>query len=410
MPTTVPVKDLDHLLQETLGPDLKIESVLWKPLTDPGENYGSLILSVDATVVKNDKATKVLNLVVKLPPPTQYLLDLFNSSVCFDKELVFYRKIAPKFIELQLDSGIENEKIVKLIPQFYGGRLGLKEPSTFDDQAAIVLENLISEGYAMRDRLIGLDLEHTKIAVDQLAKFHAAAIGLKIKYPEFFETIVIPALEPTANDTAMVAVNAMVKRAHDIYKELPEAQPYMERIDKTLMYNYEVDLAFSKPSEPWGTIVHNDFWSNNILFKYNDAGKPIGIKIVDFQLGFYNSGVIDLIFLLLSSAQKEVLDNNLDEMLDRYYKSFVDFLTSLKVDTKIFSKRGFDEQIREYAPLKFGQCIMMIPVITAAKGTIKNMEDINGDENFSVIGDRRKVETKLLYILDIYDKKQWLVD
>ncbi|XP_048504771.1 uncharacterized protein LOC105690572 isoform X2 [Athalia rosae] len=271
MPETVPVKDLDSLLQQTLGPDLKVQNSIWKPLTAPGENYGSLIYSVDASVERN-KEIESLHLVVKLPPPSAYLLDLFNSPLCFRKELVYYRDIVPVFTELQFETNIEDNKIIRLMPQYYGGRLGSEDPNVFDNQAAIVMENLISVGYYVRDRLLGLDLDHTELVIEGLAKLHAIVIALKIRKPDFFRETVIPALVHTANETAMEAVRGMLKEAHDVYKQLPEAKPFLDRIDRTLKYDYETDWRTFKSTEPWGTMVHNDFWSNNVLFKYSEKG------------------------------------------------------------------------------------------------------------------------------------------
>lgn len=409
MPETVPVKDLDHLLRGTLGPDLRIRAIEWKPLTDPGENYGSLIYSV-ALTVSTKKITEVLNLVVKIPPPSKYLRDLFNSPVNFWKEQIFYEKVAPKFIQLQLESCIKPDKIVNLVPRYYGGRLGLEDPKVFDGQAAVVMENLIPRGYAVRDRLLGMDLEHTELVVGGLAKLHAIVIGLKIKYPEFFRDTVIPALVDAVNDTAREGNIGMLKIAHNAYKELTEAKPYLDRIDKTLIHDYESNCVEIKVPEPWGTMVHSDFWSNNILFKYNTERRPTSMKIVDFQFGCYNSGALDLIFFLLSSVQEKVLDNNLDDLLDMYYESFIDCLKSVKVDTDQFTRDGFYREVNRSAPLVFGQCISMITVITAERGTANGLENMDKDSNFSSIKDQANSINKLLNILKIYVKKQWLVD
>ncbi|XP_046617509.1 uncharacterized protein LOC124303830 isoform X1 [Neodiprion virginianus] len=408
MQTALPVKELHNLLQETLGPKMTIKSVVWKPLTNPGENYGSLIYGIDATIARNN-TTEVLNLVVKIPPPTEYLIDLFNSPISFWKELIFYKKIVPEFTKLQMESGIDPDKLVKF-PLYYGGRLGLTDPNVFDEQAAIVLQNLIPKGYSVRDRLLGLDLEHTQLAIEELAKLHAVTIGLKLKDSEFFKHSVMPALVHVANDTTMETVRDMLRQVHDTLKELPEAKPYINRINKTLRYDYEIDYRLSKPSEPWGTMVHGDYWSNNMLFKYAENSHPISIKIIDFQLGYYGSGAKDLIFFLLSSVQDELLNNSLEDMLDYYYKSFINSLTSLKVDTEKFTREGFDEEVKKSAPLKFGQCIGMTNVIHSVRGVVKNMEDVGKDVNFSAIGNNIRVQKKLLHILQIFDKNQWLID
>lgn len=97
----VPLQDLEGLLQQTLGGPLSVQVTDWKHLTDPGENFGSLILAVNVNITKNDKQ-ETHHLVCKMPPKSDYLLDLFNSPISFKKEIYFYTKIAPAFLQLQV--------------------------------------------------------------------------------------------------------------------------------------------------------------------------------------------------------------------------------------------------------------------------------------------------------------------
>lgn len=102
----LPLKDLDCLLQQTLGAPLTVQVTDWKHLTDPGENFGSFIIAINVGIVRNNNTSKqeVHHLVCKMPPRSDYLLDLFNSPMTFKKELHFYNKIAPAFLQLQVGS------------------------------------------------------------------------------------------------------------------------------------------------------------------------------------------------------------------------------------------------------------------------------------------------------------------
>lgn len=109
----LPVKNLDEILRDTLGPALKVESTSWSYLTEPGENYGSLIIAVNIDTATNVKGKKSYNLVVKLPPPSNYLQKLFNSPVTFQKELAFYRDAVPAFVEAQLECGFNEQDLIR---------------------------------------------------------------------------------------------------------------------------------------------------------------------------------------------------------------------------------------------------------------------------------------------------------
>ncbi|XP_011871147.1 PREDICTED: uncharacterized protein LOC105563823 isoform X2 [Vollenhovia emeryi] len=404
---TLPVKNLDVLLMQAYGPNFRIHNVEWKHLTDPGENFGSIILAVTVGAEQNDKK-RTLNVVVKLPPRSAYLLDLFDSPLTFKKELEFYSLVAPEFLKLQNECGIPREALSVIVPQFVGGRLGLRDPQRFDEQAAIVLENLKSHNYMTQDRIAGLDKEHMYFAISHLAKLHAVTIGLKLKKPEFFKKTVLPGLELAINEAAEKGVVDMVEKAHNDYKSIKGAEAYLDRIERTIEYGFKHDVT---PEEPWATLVHNDFWVNNMMFKYDESGKPINMKIVDFQLTVYNYGATDLIFFLMSSSRKEVLDNHLDDMIDFYYDSFIESLKSLSVDTSAFPKSQFMEQLNQCAPVRFNQCIMMVQVIQAARGSVSQTATETANECVFAGGiDDDNYKQKMLHILSIFDQKGWLVD
>lgn len=402
----LPVKNLDALLMQTYGPNFRIYDVEWSHLTDPGENFGSIILAVNINA-ENDKQ-RTLNVVVKLPPKSAYLIELFDSPASFKKELEFYSMVAPEFLKLQNESGISREALSVIVPQYLGGRLGLRDPQCFDEHAAIVLENLKSHNYITQDRIVGLDKVHMDFAISHLAKLHAITIGLKLKKPEFFKKTVLPVLEFDVNEAAIKGTTDMIQKAHNDYKSIREAEGYLDRIEKTIEYGFAYNVT---PEEPWATLVHNDFWVNNMMFQYDESDKPINMKIVDFQLTVYNYGVNDLIFFLVSSAQKEVLDNYLDDMIDFYYDSFIESLKSLSVDTKAFPKGQFMEQLNKCAPVKFNQCIMMVQVIQAARGTVSETANESANECVFAGGiDDDNYKQKMLHVLSTFDRKGWLVN
>ncbi|XP_046838289.1 uncharacterized protein LOC124432949 isoform X2 [Vespa crabro] len=401
--TSLPIEDFEGLIKQSLGSGVKIKNVTWKHLTDPGENFGSLILGVTINTVENS-SSNALNVVVKLPPKSAYLMDLFNSPLTFKKELNFYSDIVPALKDIYRSCNLQEEVFV---PHFFGGRLGLKNPNEFDSQAVIILENLVSSGYSVQNRIMGMDIEHIKYGVKELAKLHAMIIGLKVKRPDFFENSVLPILVSPNNETAVKCIMDMIHKAIDDLKNLEEAKPYMKSIEATLKSTNMTDIT--NEDDLWKTMIHKDFWVNNMLFRHDASGHITSMKIVDFQLCIYSYGVEDLIFFLISSAKKEVIDNNLDDMIDLYYDSFIDILKMLKVDTEQYSKSKFLELLNKCAPIKFSQCIMMVQVIQASRTThseVKNME--NTAELFkretSKIGNQ-----KLLHIVETFAKKNWLL-
>lgn len=408
-----PIQKLDTLLAQSLGNNIQIKHVEWKLMNAPGENYGSDMLAINVILTRSSNNTEeILNLVAKLPPTSAFLLDLFNSPVSFKKEIQFYNSLAKEFMKLQIESGMNDPQ---LVPKFYGGRLGLK-PDKFDGQAVILLENLKCNGYITEDRIFGLDKKHTEFAVKRLAKMHALVIALKLKKPQLYTNITKELLVEIANETTEKCLNDMIQKILLDLQNMEEIKPYMDSIKKSVEYCKEQTVKSKKVEEPWGTMIHNDFWVNNMMFKHDEQGEIVDMKIVDFQLNVYDYGVKDLIFFLISSANKDTLDNELDYMLDLYYSSFIKDLKMLNIDINKFPKEKFNEILNHCIILKLNQCLMMTQVIQAprtnknldAKVTNFNME-MKPDEIFKDQSNNVIYKQKLSYIITLFHKKGWLL-
>lgn len=401
-----PIKNFEFVLQEHIGNQLKIQNLEWKHLTDPGENFGSLILAINLTAGENGR-TKLFHLVAKLPPKSEYLLDLFNSPMTFYKEIYFYKIMAPEFLKFQLESEIEENELLKLVPKYFGGRLGLKDNDTFDDQATILLENLKIQGYDTEDRIMGMDKKHMMFAIKQLARLHALTIGYKMKKSKDFKSLILPGLKNVYNKASENGVQDMINKALGNLKTLKEVDSLMGSVMKTMEYG--ASKMMIQPQEPWATLVHSDFWVNNMLFLHDKSGKIIDMKIVDLQLTQYEDGCLDLVFLIMSSAKAHVIDDNLDEMFDTYYSAFIDYLRILNVDVNQFSKEQFDKNVIESARRRLDQCLMMVQVIQATRGSARRVDNIKNKENFLEMGRSKENDEKLIHIVQTYEKRGWFV-
>jgi len=61
------------------------------------------------------------------------------------------------------------------------------------------------------------------------------------------------------------------------------------------------------------------------------------VKIVDFQIAQYGSLVHDIIFLLFSSVDVNVLEENYKNFMTIYYNAFIQTLRTVNVDCSNYS-------------------------------------------------------------------------
>ncbi|XP_018569811.1 uncharacterized protein LOC108909862 [Anoplophora glabripennis] len=332
-------------------------------LTAPGENFGSVMLKLDLTLKdEKDGTEQELHAVAKMIPATEFQRTLFNIQVTFKNEIAMYNVIIPTLRDFQRENGIN--QVIDCFPEFYGARINLDERNgTVDEDAVLILENLIIKGYQVLDRHIGFDLETTQLILKDLAAFHAIPLALKLKKPEVFESKIKPYLEPLHPPSSPhdeEVRSTFIK----IFQESSNCIPWIPKVEEIFKNNETLQNA--PPREPFSTITHQDIWVNNIMIKLQN-GLPIGNKLVDFQVCDYKSPAADLFFFLFTSVQLSVLQDNFDGLIEFYHKHFISHLEKLKCDTAPFSLPKFLEEMKAETSLQMLHTIFMLMLIVFGK-------------------------------------------
>ena len=116
----------------------------------------------------------------------------------------------------------------------------------------------------------GLDLNHAKIALTELARYHALGMAMKYNRPADFEKARGPMsgipvhLDDHEFDDVMDHMLEMVDTE-------PRMAEYAERAKRCINADrgYK-SIRTTNAVEPWITITHGDFWINNIMFHKGD--------------------------------------------------------------------------------------------------------------------------------------------
>ncbi|XP_031787101.1 uncharacterized protein LOC116417577 [Nasonia vitripennis] len=276
------------------------------------------------------------------------------------KEIFIYSKLIPMYRELQKDAGVAENDLIDCVPKYMGHRYTMKKDGKeVDDQSLLLMENIKVLGYYICDRKKSLDFHHATLALTALARYHALGVVLAQKRPHDFEK--------AKRETATLGFVAdEFEKGYDsllqTFEEGPRFAKHLPKI-RAAFATVKKGKLISGAKEPWITIIHGDFWTNNLLFHKNDYGEIDSVKFVDFQMCLYSSPCRDLAYFLFCSFDQELFDR-LDELLELYFKKFTDTLRCIGCDTAVFTRRSFDEDFKNQTSLGFPMFVLCIKYFT----------------------------------------------
>ncbi|XP_049278236.1 uncharacterized protein LOC125761286 [Anopheles funestus] len=210
------------------------------------------------------------------------------------------------------------------------------------DKKILIMNNLKSDGYAIIKRQSGLlEMAFVQQALETLACLHAGSIVLEEQQGKR-----LPVLFPNVlneNGWVQTPTSTRVKDVANViklYMELVKICDHWQGVRKQTILEQLAPLirriySYVEPSHEFRNCLnHGDLWCNNIMFKCNEQGQPIGSALVDYQLSRYVPPAYDINLLLYLTTSRELRDEHLPALLDHYYKCFSEMLeqNQLKVN------------------------------------------------------------------------------
>ncbi|KAI4504611.1 hypothetical protein M0802_000161 [Mischocyttarus mexicanus] len=361
----VTLRELEPLLRLTLGDDkLIVENYTATSFLPPGENYGSTILAVDAIIRKKRRNQK----------------------------------------NLEREFGIDESELIDVIPKFYGSRLSLDPNVDFDDNAVILLENLSTRHYYTGKRNIGLNFDHCRLAIRTLARFHALGIAMKHNKPDEYNIIRENSKSPEIEYDGFVNFYTIILKQ---IENNPILQVYYDRCAVILKDEGFFKEWIAEPTGQWATIVHKDFWINNMMFHGDEYCFADDVKFIDFQNYMYSNPIGELLFFLHSSTDEDVREHNLEELTDLYYDTFISILIKMNCDISSYDRQSFDDGFYDVCKIEFIHLCFMIKMLTIDinKTELNNsnmetvMKNYEGNEMYI-----KRLESLVLYFV----KRNWI--
>lgn len=146
-------------------------------------------------------------------------------------------------------------------------------------------------------------------------------------------------------------------------------------------------------SGPLVCIAHGDYWSNNILFKYESDeesadetelrtaknSKPIALKMVDFQISRISHPMSDILYFMYISTLPQLRKERLDIWLELYFGILTDDLKLLRIDLGEYDWSNFlaDYKRRSLRWMLYGG---MITALVHNNVVIEVLNDIHQKE------------------------------
>ncbi|XP_058791781.1 uncharacterized protein LOC131664583 isoform X2 [Phymastichus coffea] len=360
------------------------------------------MVKIDAKIRKNPNAKEeMLHLVGKTPSCTDKTI--VEWPLVFQKELFMYAELFPLYRELEKEVNVEDCDLINVLPNFVGYRKSLENSANIDENSVLLMENLKVKGFYTADKRTGMDVHHARKALTSLARYHALGIAMKEKRPSFAKKAI--------NQAGILGIDfAQLDNAYtstcEILMKIPRLKKYSAIIESSFEKAKDGGSWKVNPIEPWVTITHGDFWTNNMLFHMDDNGKVDDVKFVDFQTYIYNSPVKDLVRLLGSSVDVEAQSCHLEELLSLYYKAFVKSLKRMDCDISPFTRESFDREVKRQAFSEFpvsviSQKFFLSEILDDNKSNEENINNIVNDKPSAAFID------KMLWLVEVYERMKW---
>ncbi|KAJ3666348.1 hypothetical protein Zmor_001796 [Zophobas morio] len=237
-------------------------------------------------------------------------------------KIYVYNKVIPTFRNFQHEMGFESDFLKSMPICFLTQNL--------ENEEALILENLKSQGFDIANRKIPLTFEHIKLVLESYGKWHAFSLALRYKRPKTFAQLV-------KNFGNMWPTSVLeTKTAHVIFQHYEEVRKFWKdnRDVASVKFSenevtYILTCLLSEDLDD-AVIVHGDCWTNNFMFK-EKSGKPIEVCIIDWQLSDLASPVFDLSYFIYTCVDTQKYQN-VGDFLKIYHDAVCGHLTKLNCD------------------------------------------------------------------------------
>lgn len=250
--------------------EIKVVEFTSRSAVPKGGNYVGLLLRVIVTYTRSGE-NRSRSLVVKTALLSEETAKVLEGFGVLEKEMLMYTNVLPLYTTLLAAHGDTDQLFPVTIHT---------DPTT----QTIIMEDLKERGYQTADRQRGLDMNHVRIAIRKLSKLHACSMVLEHEKRinlKSFQRGQIGKTGGVWNDWYRIMVNAMVDEVKTWGDEWASYVGKLERL-RTAFIDQASDMFDDIDTFP-KVLIHGDYWTNNMMFRYDENGNPIDSVVVSFS-------------------------------------------------------------------------------------------------------------------------------
>uniref|UniRef100_A0A1L8DZE0 Putative ecdysteroid kinase n=1 Tax=Nyssomyia neivai TaxID=330878 RepID=A0A1L8DZE0_9DIPT len=298
--------------------NVKVEKFEFKPVTKKGNHYSSVMIRivVDYVVVES-KNPKHLSFILKTT---------FDEKYDDDESMKFVNEFDVHSREMEMYDTVLDE-FHKLLRSINDGTVFSAHKYWLDNtNRALIFEDLMVRKYKCVNRIERMDVAHAKVALIKLGKYHATSIIFKQKNPQAFAKFskgYFSRDKPDIREFFFRHFDGLI----ELVSTLDGYEYYVEKLIKfkDLLVERGIELYTSHESG-FNVLLHGDFWSNNMMFRYDGENNPVDVIFVDFQIPQWITPAIDIIYFIHSSMKEHLRFSKQNELVQLYYYSLKDTL------------------------------------------------------------------------------------
>lgn len=355
---------LDYIRHELTGKIIKTlklddHELVKVSITTPNHLDGFMSAIHNMVLITRDNKTKketTLNLMVKVMKGDEAFREVSQTKTQFTNEIYIYDKVIPVFSEV-LSSRRCKVRGEDWCPRIFHCAAGLIPGFSSIYETILVMENMTLDGFKTGPRN-DLDEDHLTLMAKRIAQFHACSYALKIMDKENLEKLVNGIIPLNfIKDGQMFKSYAIMFRCglDRIYEYLAKHPDELNSEQFTVDMEKLRDKYGKEPihlmqkflqRDEFSVILHGDYNRNNVLFKYEN-GRPVDLRMFDFQENRYATPSIDLSFFMCMSMPTGFREQLWIPLLKSYHDSLMETLVDiLKCDRN-------DPRLETYSYINF---------------------------------------------------------